>query len=1013
MWVKLLLLAILTLCPFGALHPQTPSYYHYSTNDGLASSTVFNIIQSRDGFIWFATLNGMSRFDGKHFTTYRTNDGLSSNTITALAEGSGGELYIGNYEKGVNVLRNGRIENYCNNINGKNLAISYLMIVPSGKEEQKIYAYRSSGRINSIVEPKYGRLITHSINTFPILVNRLERFRNNEVLALTLTGLFNFRKTRLIKIKINGLPDTEMYCCAEGSDNSFFIGARGMIYRVKDNNVTRKYKITLTGNNDVCMMLADKNNNIWFSVMNKGFFLIPNGSGDIIDIGRKMGLQNTLVNNYLEDNEGNIWVSTYGKGVYCLNNLYLKNYNENDGLSSNSVYSIEKEETGKLLIGTFNGVDIYQNNRFDHIKSNSKKTLTEYIYSIKNIKNEFYISGSFGETAIRDLSYKGIKLHLFDRPSFCKTVKGFYIFGGSGNYLLIQRTLKYIHRETYQMFLFGDSNIINRINNIFEDSEQNIWVGTSLGLCKISGTSGPCNEWKKSFFPFNSVLSSRINSISQDNKKNVWFAGEKGIASYDPRSDLVITYTNINGHDLSSSTSIVSDIRNRIWIGNMKGLYLFDGRSIKYLSRRTGLPSDEVLSLYYDSIKNFLYVGTSNGISFLDVSLFDCNNPFPPKVKITSIKAGDSVYTSYNNLVFASEQHDVYIELKALNFSSPGSVKFEYKLDNEWVATDYDFLNFISLKAGIYQLQIRAKAQNTAWSEPYFLNFRIQPQFVETIWFELLIISFLAISSVFIITWRSRASNKKIRKELEIAERINDLKHQALSAMMNPHFISNSLNSVQYLVNSQRYEEANDYIAMMAKLMRKNLDTAGSGFILLSEEIYRLRLYLDLEKLRFQDNFSYELITGTDVDTGSIMIPNMIIQPFVENSLWHGIIDSGNKGLLTVSFTFDDVEIDSIVCRSLIIKVTDNGIGINEARKNKKEDHISKGIQIIEERLKLLSAKMQLPQPIMFEDLGSQDINAQGTEVIISLPLPLYKIFLPESGTSYAPTVKSVFPTLQ
>jgi len=227
---------------------------------------------------------------------------------------------------------------------------------------------------------------------------------------------------------------------------------------------------------------------------------------------------------------------------------------------------------------------------------------------------------------------------------------------------------------------------------------------------------------------------------------------------------------------------------------------------------------------------------------------------------------------------------------------------------------------------------------------------------------------------------------------LELTERINELKHQALSAMMNPHFIFNSLNSVQYLINSNRNEEANDYIAVMAKLIRKNLDTAGNAFILLSEEIKRLILYLDLEKLRFQDGFSYDLITGVDVDAKSIMIPNMIIQPFVENTLWHGILNSGSKGRITISFSFEDVDIDSVICRSLLIKVTDNGIGITEAKKNKKEDHTSKGIQIIEERLRLLSAKMELPKPIMFDDLSSHDDDSHGTEVIILLPPQLYKI---------------------
>jgi len=210
--------------------------------------------------------------------------------------------------------------------------------------------------------------------------------------------------------------------------------------------------------------------------------------------------------------------------------------------------------------------------------------------------------------------------------------------------------------------------------------------------------------------------------------------------------------------------------------------------------------------------------------------------------------------------------------------------------------------------------------------------------------------------------------------------------------MMNPHFIFNALNSVQYLINCNRNEEANDYIAMMAKLIRKNLETAVHKFILLAEEIERLELYLNLEKLRLQEGFSYEIITSADVNSNKIQIPNMIIQPFVENTLWHGIVNSGNKGKVCISFAFENVEIDNVLSRSLIIKITDNGIGIIAAKKHQKADHISKGISIIEERLRLLSEKMALPQPIVFEDLSKRNNNTHGTEVIISLPPPLYQI---------------------
>lgn len=979
---------------------QTPPSYHYTTSDGLASSTVFDIIRDRDGFIWFATLNGISRFDGTRFTSFRTKDGLNSNAIIALVEGTNGELYIGSYEKGINVLKNGRIENYCSKIGGKSFATSYLLLAASGNGAQRLYAYRKQGAINVIGQTTTGSTFSHTVSHYPTYINRLGQSPDGNLIALTPVGLFNFKNDAFTKMHINGLPDTEFYCLCGGDDGSYFVGSKGMIYRIKDDKVIRQYKIPLhADNDDVVTLLQDKNKNIWFSIKNRGFFLIPDASTSIIDIGSKLGLQNTLVNNYLEDNEGNIWVSTYGKGVYCLNNLYLKSYDENDGLSSNSVYSIVKDGPGKLLIGTMAGMDILENGTFDHIKNNSAKTLSVYLYGIKKFDNDFYVCGAFEGKKISYLSYKGMNLHLLVHSSFCKTSNGLYLFGNWFNSISVRREFSPDSKGLSLLYVFGDSANVNRVNEIFEDIKNNVWIGTALGLCKLSnladksGTAG----WKKSFFPDDPVLSSKIVSIIQDRENNIWFAGDKGIARYSLANDSVTSYTNIAGHDVSSSMALVSDSRNRIWVGNMKGLYLFDGKSIKHVNMQTGLPSDEVYSLSYDTEKNYLYVGTGNGMSFLDIKSFDDYVPRPLDVKITSIRAGDSVYTNYTNLVFEPEQHNVSISFKALRFSSPGSVKYRYDLNGEWAETNHDFLDFVSLENGKYDLQIIAKSQNSDWGRPYHLSFVVRPRFNETSWYKLGIVSILVLVSISVVAWRLKLKNRKIQNELELTERINELKHQALSAMMNPHFIFNSLNSVQYLINCQRNEEANDYIAMMAKLIRKNLDTAGSGFILLSEEIGRLKLYLDLEKLRFQERFSYEIITGTDLDIGSIMIPNMIIQPFVENTLWHGMIDSGSVGLVTISFSFEDVDIDSTLCKSLVIKVTDNGIGLEEARKNRKEDHTSKGIQIIEERLRLLSTKLQLPQPIVFEDLSSRSTDSHGTEVIISLPPPLYKIIIPES----------------
>ena len=999
---------LLAICNFLSVFPlksQTPSYYHYTSSDGLASSTAFEIIQDHNGFIWVATLNGISRFDGKNFLNYRSEDGLNSNSIISIVEGNNGEIYAGSYEKGVSVFKNGKIENYCSEINGKAFYTSYLIYDALSIDEQKIYAFSGWNSIN-VVHEKDTLKSTYSISLHPNRLINIKKIANHQMIVLTTDGLFYFMNDQLVKMSVEGLPDTTFNCIADAENGSFYLGTEGMIMKIDNKKVIKQYPVNLYQRNEVSHIFVDSHQNIWFSIMNKGFFFIPNGTGDIIELGSKMDLQNTLVNNYFEDHEGNMWISTYGKGMYCLNHLYIQTFNENDGLSSNSVYAITKMESGNFLIGTFSGVSIFDGVRFHGVNNILSKTISEYIYEVKMYNNEYYICGAFRDDKTNTVQFNGKPLHMINGTSFCRTAKGLNIFGTRVNLLIVRQSLLENAEHSSIVHLFGDSSKINRVSEIVEDTRKNIWVGTSFGLCKLTVVAETNNgdpqykiNPKISFFPNDTVLSSRISSIVQDKQNKVWFSGEKGIACYDLISDSIQSFTTFNGYDLSSSSSIAFDHQNRIWIGNMKGLFLFNGDSIICLNQQTGLPTNEILSLFFDHEKNMLYVGTSNGLSILDIDLFDKNIQPPLEVKIISIKAGDSIYTSYNNLVFKPNQNHVNLNFKALCFASPSSVMYKYKLNDEWVETDHDFLNLVALKYGTYHLQIMAKSQLTNWSNPLSLTFQILPKFIETTLFFLLIMLVLGLISISAMAWWLNYNKIKAQNELELSERINELKHQALSAMMNPHFIFNSLNSLQFLINSQRTEEANDYLSMMAKLIRKNLDTAGSGFILLSEEITRLKLYLDLEKMRFQDRFSYEIMTGSDVAPAALMIPNMIIQPFVENTLWHGILNSGNKGLITVSFSFEEIDVDGVMCKSLIIKVTDNGIGINEARKNTKEDHISRGIQIIEERLKLLSIKMQLPTPIIFDDLSSRNKHSHGTEVIISLPPSLYKMISPNQNS--------------
>ncbi len=985
---KFIILTLFCLLSSAEIISQTPSFYNYTSSDGLASSTVFHMIQDKAGYLWFGTINGLCRFDGTRFITYRTKDGLNSNSITQIVEGDDNKLYVSNFERGINLINNGKIENYIENMNGKYFTISYMIDF-----QENLYAYTPLLLIFVINKDNVNNKSVSILNTKQILINKLVVLPDNKLTALTSTGLYHLENNTINKINISGIDNMNIASYAKHNDGSYLLGSFGAIYRIKNNMLIKKYNINLSNDIKVENIFVDSNNNIWFSAPGKGFYVIYSGSDEIINLGLKLKLDNTHITNFLEDKEGNIWISTFGKGVYCLNNLYLKNYTEYDGLINNNINTITKDNYGRIIIGTYKGINILENNNLFELKNEFGQELIGDINSIIVDKKNVYVAWSTNPLYSTVTKYKDLQFNITGKRSLLKTSFGYFVYGGWGNDIRISKTFELTSKSPLY-YISNVSSQTNRIYNLKEDSNNNIWIASALGLVKLSNITLKDSSWNfdETLFKDNQILNSRINFIHEDDESIVWFAGSKGIASYNLKSGIINNYTKINGFNLSGASSIASDNKNRIWVGTLSGLYVMDGNNIKYLNSKTGLPSDEILSLFYDKDEDFLFIGTSNGLSIMDVKLFDSYVHPDLNIKINNIKSGDSVYTDYNNLLFDPNQNNIYMNFSVLMYSSPGIIKYRYKLNNQLMETNYNFLNLISLENGKYVLEITAKTHNTDWGKPLLIKFEVLPHFYKTLWFYSVLSFLFIVLIISIAARRIKFNSKKNREQIELNERINQLKHQALSSMMNPHFIFNSLNSVQYLINCHRNEEANDYIAMMSKLIRKNLDTAGSGFILLSEEINRIKLYLDLEKMRFQESFSYEILIGPDVDTDSVMIPNMIIQPFVENSLWHGILNSGEVGLLNVSFTFEDVDIESIISKSLIIKITDNGIGIKEVKKHKKDNHISKGIKLVEERLQLLSTKMELPQPIMFEDLKSRSDDTHGTEVIISLPPSLYKI---------------------
>lgn len=251
-----------------------------------------------------------------------------------------------------------------------------------------------------------------------------------------------------------------------------------------------------------------------------------------------------------------------------------------------------------------------------------------------------------------------------------------------------------------------------------------------------------------------------------------------------------------------------------------------------------------------------------------------------------------------------------------------------------------------------------------------------------TLKYWILAIAIFIVTIMVFIYLYSRNKSSKNKHVLE--QNLNTFMQKALSQQMNPHFIFNTLNSIQYFLLNNDKLSSNKYLTKFAKLMRNTLDNSQSDTIPLSKEIESLNLYVELEQLRFDNKFSFEIVNNVKTENELISIPPLIIQPFAENAIWHGIMHRENTegGRLKIHF---NVESNNLICT-----VEDNGIGrkkANELRRQNKPEHISLGTQITESRIDLINKLHKSKLKINYIDLCDDEMQPAGTKVEITFPL--------------------------
>ena len=348
-------------------------------------------------------------------------------------------------------------------------------------------------------------------------------------------------------------------------------------------------------------------------------------------------------------------------------------------------------------------------------------------------------------------------------------------------------------------------------------------------------------------------------------------------------------------------------------------------------------------------------------------------------------------YDSLKTIHFPYYENNVDIMYIPRGFSSSDTLIFAWKLEgkfDEWNEVPFtlmeDRLNLAgldNLKPGKYIFRVRLKKGTGDWlKNEVALTIIIDPPFWKTWWFWILVIAGISFLTYGVVKWRVMAVRKQERERANHQKELSELEARALRSQMNPHFIFNCLNSIKSLIQQHEEDKSVNYLTTFSKLIRTLFNNADKKEISLYDEIETCKLYLQLEAMRFNTKFSYAVQVDEKMDLKSIQVPALIVQPFIENAIWHGIVPKGEAGHVELSVVKRDKHVEIII--------DDNGIGREASKQNKSASalmHNSKGVNLTQSRLELDNLLRQREARLEIIDKKDNDGLATGTKIIITI----------------------------
>jgi hypothetical protein len=961
---KILLAGVILICFIPSfLAGQGYSYVNYNMKEGLAGSMVYCMVQDHDGFIWIGTETGLSRFDGQRFTNFTTLDGLPDNEIIQLFVDSKNRIWIMPFQNKVCYFYKGKL---CTDQNDSLLKqLPYLGGVVGVIENVRNEI--------AMVQTDGIHIITPDNSVVPVQTPQ-QRFKIH-MAGLGFDGSFmiNALVYDLESLQLHHIVDNKMvhHLSFKEFPN---ISSNGM-YLAKDVRVMYRHPDTLVFFTPTeRFSLPAHPDFVNLSRLNDSLIAVINVKyTEIINIKRRTVegrfLINENISNALEDQEGNLWFASMGKGVYKLPSRKFKAITLVRNGHYQPVYSIGK--LGKsLLLGSHN-YSLYKLNpetSQTELQSLSKGFTQGRIITFNAVgKNKVLIGTDGGFYFV-----EGERITQVAIPS---AVKSTYLendslfFGHSvGAELLILPWMK----RGNMLFYTRTTAIYKRHDSVFLGTLKGLFIKRGKHMDSL-GRTVP-------------VLAGRISAIKEAADGTVWIGTYgNGIAGY-RNGKFSIFLNRDSGLTSNIVRAIFADGKN-LWVGTDKGLNKVEpvGGSYKItpFTNADGINSDIINAVFVDS--QTVYVGTSMGLSwFREEEVFTRSMC---KLRLLSIRSDKQpAITDSANLRFEHYDTDIRFEFTGISFKSAGEITYRYRLkglDDDWHTTTENFLNYPTLPSGGYALEVQAINKFGVESDMLRIDFFIEKLLWEKNWFRILAVIFLAGMIWIFMAWRIRSIRRQGEVRAETNQKIAELEQMALKAQMNPHFIFNSLNSIQHFMFDKDVAGVNRYITDFSRLIRLTLEFSSKTRISIEDEIRFLSTYLELETKRFDGKFTYRIHLDSQIESSQFHIPPMLLQPYVENSIRHGIrYREDNDGLIAIDFSIEDDQ--------LVISIEDNGVGRERSAQLKGPNTIeyqSQGMNLTARRVEMFNKSSKFPINIDISDVYDGSIVA-GTKVMIRILLP-------------------------